>query len=115
MGHQGRIRGIPPRILPLPSHLSQSGHFTTGSGGVEESSGTETSDLSSADSDKWIISIFCVRVVILATFLKAGGVENEDTVATHVKDIKNANVYERMPLFMVVYSIDRIGRCLFRL
>jgi hypothetical protein len=24
-------------------------------------------------------------------------------------------VYERMPLFMVVYSIDRIGRCLFRL
>jgi len=44
MGHQGRISGIPPRMRPLPSQRSQSGHFTGGAsllGSAWENNNTE--------------------------------------------------------------------------
>lgn len=49
MGHQGAMTPKPPMMRPLPSHLSQLGHFTAGTGGVRSSS---CGCSGSADSNK---------------------------------------------------------------
>jgi hypothetical protein len=57
IGHHGRMVGIPPNMRPLPSHLSQFGHLTTGLGGVKSSEETLPSDMNIADDVRAWFSI----------------------------------------------------------
>ena len=50
MGQNFKTVPIPPSILPLPSHRSQSGHFTGGGGGVESSASTESPSASRSET-----------------------------------------------------------------